>query len=120
MTASIFALESMTYLTTGLVDAGRTDFSIESAICKVFGSETWWQVANESAQIAGSSGYSGNEPWERMVRDARAMLVFQGTNEILRCFIALSGMQGPGLARRRLPARCASPSRASACSASSR
>lgn len=97
MTASIFALESMTYLTTGLVDAGRTDFSIESAICKVFGSETLWQVANESAQIAGSSGYSGNEPWERMVRDARAMLVFQGTNEILRCFIALSGMQGPGL-----------------------
>jgi acyl-CoA dehydrogenase family protein 9 len=97
MAAAIFALESMTYLTTGLVDAGRTDFSIESAICKVFGSETLWRVANQSAQIAGALGYSGNEPWERMVRDARAMLVFEGTNEILRCFIALSGMQGPGL-----------------------
>ena len=48
MSADIFALESMTYLTTGLVDAGRTDFSIESAICKVFGSETLWRVANES------------------------------------------------------------------------
>lgn len=97
MTSAIFALESMTYLTTGLVDAGRTDFSVESAICKVFGSETLWHVANESAQIAGALGYSGNEPWERMVRDARAMMVFEGTNEILRCFIALSGMQGPGL-----------------------
>lgn len=97
MTADIFALESMTYLTTGLVDAGRSDFSIESAICKVFGSETLWRVANESAQIAGALGYSGNEPWERMVRDARAMMVFEGTNEILRCFIALSGMQGPGM-----------------------
>jgi acyl-CoA dehydrogenase family protein 9 len=63
----------------------------------VFGSETLWRVANESAQIAGALGYSGNEPWERMVRDARAMMVFEGTNEILRCFIALSGMQGPGL-----------------------
>lgn len=98
MSADIFALESMTYLTTGLVDAGRTDFSIESAICKVFGSETLWRVANESAQIAGSLGYTQNAPWERMLRDARAAMVFEGTNEILRCFIALSGMQGPGLA----------------------
>ncbi len=96
MSADIFALESMTYLTTGLVDAGRTDFSIESAICKVFGSETLWRVANESAQIAGALGYTRNAPWERMIRDARATMVFEGTNEILRCFIALSGMQGPG------------------------
>ncbi len=97
MSAGIFALESMTYLTTGLVDAGKSDFSIESAICKVFGSETLWRVANESAQIAGSLGYAGGEPWERMIRDARAAMVFEGTNEILRCFIALAGMQGPGL-----------------------
>lgn len=95
MSASIFALESMTYLTTGLVDAGRTDFSIESAICKVFGSETLWRIANESAQIAGALGYTQREPWERMIRDARSAMVFEGTNEILRCFIALSGMQGP-------------------------
>ncbi|MBX3258210.1 MAG: acyl-CoA dehydrogenase family protein [Labilithrix sp.] len=98
MSAEIFALESMTYLTTGLVDAGRTDFSVESAICKVFGSETLWRVANESAQIAGALGYTRRGPWERMIRDARAAMVFEGTNEILRCFIALSGMQGPGLA----------------------
>jgi acyl-CoA dehydrogenase family member 9 len=97
MSAEIFALESMTYLTTGLVDAGRADFSIESAICKVFGSETLWRVANESAQIAGALGYTRKAPWERMIRDARAMMVFEGTNEILRCFIALSGMQGPSL-----------------------
>ncbi|HVJ88347.1 MAG TPA: acyl-CoA dehydrogenase family protein, partial [Labilithrix sp.] len=98
MSAEIFALESMTYLTTGVVDAGRTDFSVESAICKVFGSETLWRVANQSAQIAGALGYTNNQPWERMIRDARATLVFEGTNEILRCFIALAGMQGPGIA----------------------
>ncbi|MBX3228790.1 MAG: acyl-CoA dehydrogenase family protein [Labilithrix sp.] len=97
MTAEIFALECTTYLTTGIVDAGRTDFSVESAMCKVFGSEVLWRVANESAQIAGGLGYSANEPWERMVRDARAMMVFEGTNEILRCFVALSGMQGASL-----------------------
>lgn len=96
MTSELFALESMTYLTTGLVDAGSSDFTVESAICKVFGSEVLWRVANEAAQIAGALGYMGAQPWERLLRDARIAMVYQGTNEILRCFIALSGMQGLG------------------------
>jgi acyl-CoA dehydrogenase family protein 9 len=96
MTSELFALESMTYLTTGLVDAGTTDFTVESAICKVFGSETLWRVANEAQQIAGALGYMRSQPWERLLRDARIAMVYEGTNEILRCFIALSGMQGPG------------------------
>ena len=96
MSAEIFALESMTYLTTGLVDAGSSDFSVESAICKVFGSETLWRVVNEALQIAGALGYMQDYPYERLLRDARINMIFEGTNEILRCFIALSGMQGPG------------------------
>lgn len=95
MSSELFALESMTYLTTGLVDAGTTDFGVESAICKVFGSETLWRVANEAQQLAGALGYMSSQPWERHLRDARIPMVYEGTNEILRCFIALSGMQGP-------------------------
>jgi acyl-CoA dehydrogenase family protein 9 len=49
-------------------------------------------------QIAGGLGYTQAHPYERMLRDARVYHVFEGTNEILRCFIALSGMQGPGQA----------------------
>ncbi|MBS2018755.1 MAG: acyl-CoA dehydrogenase family protein [Deltaproteobacteria bacterium] len=97
MSSELFALESMAYLTTGLVDSGRCDFTVESAICKVFGSETLWRVANESQQVAAALGYTRALPWERLLRDARMAMVFEGTNEILRCFIALSGMQGPGL-----------------------
>jgi acyl-CoA dehydrogenase family member 9 len=96
MVCETYALESMTYLTTALVDRGGVDYSVESAICKVFGSETLWMVANETLQIAAGIGYMAEYPYERMMRDARIHMIFEGTNEILRAFIALAGMQGPG------------------------
>jgi acyl-CoA dehydrogenase family protein 9 len=99
MISETWALECVTYLTTGMVDAGADDFSVESAICKVFGSETCWRVVNESLQVAAGIGYMAGDPYERLLRDARVNLVFEGTNEILRAFIALSGMQGPGRRR---------------------
>ncbi|MEO7112415.1 MAG: acyl-CoA dehydrogenase family protein [Polyangiaceae bacterium] len=96
MMAETYALESMTYLTTGLIDGKVSDYSVESAICKVFGSETLWRVVNETLQIAAGLGYMQEYPYERLLRDARINLIFEGTNEILRCFIALTGMHGPG------------------------
>jgi acyl-CoA dehydrogenase family member 9 len=96
MSAEAYALESMTYLTTGLIDAGVADYSLESAICKVYGSETLWYVVNETLQIAAGIGYMTEYPYERLMRDARINLIFEGTNEILRAFIALAGMQSPG------------------------
>jgi len=96
MVCQLYALESMTYLTTGLIDSGVGDYSLESAIAKIFGSETLWETANEALQIAGGLGYMCEYPYERIVRDSRINLIFEGTNEILRAFIALSGFQGPG------------------------
>lgn len=96
MMAETFALESMVFLTTGMVDAKVPDWSLEGAICKVFGSEVLWRVADEAMQIAAGAGYSQPHPCERMLRDARANPIFEGTNEVLRAFVALSGMQGPG------------------------
>ncbi len=98
MLAHTYALESATYLTAGMVDGKVADYSLESAICKVMGSETLWYVVNETLQIAAGIGYMEDYPYERMLRDARINMIFEGTNEILRCFIALSGMQGPGRA----------------------
>jgi acyl-CoA dehydrogenase family protein 9 len=91
-----YAAESMVYLTTGLIDRGTEDYSVESACCKVFGSEMLWRVVNEALQIAAGVGYMKEYPYERLLRDARINLIFEGTNEILRCYIALTGMQGPG------------------------
>ncbi|MDI1447326.1 acyl-CoA dehydrogenase family protein [Polyangium sp. 6x1] len=98
MLAETYALESMTYLTAGLVDSKIADYSMESAICKVKGSETLWSVVNETLQIAAGIGYMQDYPYERILRDSRVNLIFEGTNEILRCFIALSGMAAPGKA----------------------
>jgi acyl-CoA dehydrogenase family protein 9 len=95
MMAETWALESMTYLTTGMADTGGRDLAVESAICKVFASETCWIVVNEALAIAAGAGYMGDHPYERILRDARFPLVFGSTNETLRAFIALSGMHGP-------------------------
>jgi len=95
MMVDIYAAESMVYLTTALADR-QMDFSLESAASKIFASETVWRVSDEAMQIAGGIGYSKDYPFERALRDARINLIFEGTNEILRAFIALSGMQGPG------------------------
>ena len=96
MMVDTYAAESMVYLTSSLADRKGVDFSLESAISKVFASEALWRTVNETMQIAGGLGYSREYPYERYMRDARINLIFEGTNEILRSFVALAGMQEPG------------------------
>lgn len=96
MLADVYALESTLFLTTGLLDVEASDFSLESAACKVFGSEVLLRVAEHAAAISAGRAFAADHPIERGLRDARHHLVLDGTNEVLRAFIALSGMQAPG------------------------
>src|SRR5581483_1530053 len=64
MMLECYAAESMVYLTTGLIDRGVEDYSVESAVCKVYGSEMLWRVVNESLQIAAGVGYMKEYPYE--------------------------------------------------------
>jgi acyl-CoA dehydrogenase family protein 9 len=96
ISVNIFVAESMVYLTTGMIDKGTIDFSLESAICKVYATDRLWDNVNECMQMAGGIGYSKEYPYELYIRDARINTIFEGTNEILRIFIALSGMQERG------------------------
>jgi acyl-CoA dehydrogenase family protein 9 len=96
MALEVYGAESIVYLTTGIVDRGGQDYSLESAICKVKASEAVWRVVNEALQIAGGMGYMKEYPYERYLRDARINLIFEGTNEILRLYTALSGLEAPG------------------------
>ncbi|XP_033612000.1 complex I assembly factor ACAD9, mitochondrial [Fukomys damarensis] len=97
MAQKAYVMESMAYLTAGMLDQpGVPDCSIEAAMVKVFSSEGAWQCVSEALQILGGSGYMTDYPYERMLRDARILLIFEGTNEILRLFIALTGLQHAG------------------------
>ena len=96
MAASTYALESGVYLTTALIDRGLADYSLEGAACKVFGTETLWSVLNDALQIAGGNGFMEEYPYGRTLRDSRINMIFEGTNEILRLYIALTGVKGPG------------------------
>jgi acyl-CoA dehydrogenase family protein 9 len=96
MVVSTYALESMVYLTAGLIDRGLPDYSLEGACCKIFGTEAAWQTINDALQIAGGNGFMEEYPYERALRDSRINMIFEGTNEILRTLVALSGMRDLG------------------------
>jgi acyl-CoA dehydrogenase family protein 9 len=96
MAVDVYASDAAWMVTAGMVDRGGIDFSLETAACKVFASELVYHAANEALQVAGGIGYSQEYPYEQAVRDARINLIFEGTNEIQRALIALSGLQQPG------------------------
>jgi acyl-CoA dehydrogenase family protein 9 len=96
MVSHTFGLESMAYLTTGLVDAGVPDYSLESAVCKVSGTEFMWYAANRALQLKGGEGYMRDQPYEKMLRDIRIFPIFEGANDVMRAFVALSGMKPLG------------------------
>ncbi|HYU60043.1 MAG TPA: acyl-CoA dehydrogenase family protein [Solirubrobacterales bacterium] len=96
MVSYLFGLESMCYLTCGLVDAGVPDYSLESAICKVSATEFLWYAANRALQLKGGAGYMRDEPYEKVLRDIRIFPIFEGANDVLRAFVALSGIKPVG------------------------
>ena len=96
MVSYLFGLESMAYLTCGLVDQGVEDYSLESAICKVSGTEFLWYAANRALQLRGGEGYMKTEPYEKIMRDIRIFPIFEGANDVMRAFIALSAMKPVG------------------------
>ncbi len=96
MTVDCFAAESAVITVANLMDSGASDYSVEAAMTKIFASEAMWNTANEALQIAAGNGFVKDFPYERLVRDCRINLIFEGTNEILRLYIGLSGMKVAG------------------------
>lgn len=96
MVVDCYATEAVVSMVAGLNDGGYEDYAVEAAISKVFASEALGRTADEALQIAGGNGYMCEYPYERVVRDSRINRIFEGTNDILRLFIALNGMNDVG------------------------
>lgn len=98
MALDAFAIESMAYMTTALIDGPKLDMSVEAAICKIYGSEALSRGVDSCIQVLGGAGFGagGAYPFERIFRDSRILRIFEGTNEILKLFVALTCLQAPG------------------------
>ncbi len=96
MVIDCYATEAVVSMVAGLIDSGYEDYAVEAAISKVFATEALWRTADEALQIAAGNGYMKEFPYERVVRDSRINRIFEGTNDILRLFIALTAMNDVG------------------------
>ena len=96
MVVECYATEAAVTTVAALSDQGYDDYSVEAAITKVYASESLWRTADEALQTAGGSGYMREYPYEQVVRDSRINRIFEGTNDILRLYIALTALNDVG------------------------
>ena len=83
------AARSLIYSVSRYIDSGAKDFSRASAMAKLFATDVAMKVTTDAVQVMGGSGYMKEYPVEKMMRDAKILQIYEGTNQIQRNVIAL-------------------------------
>lgn len=96
MAAYVYAMDSMLYMTTGVVDRGDEDIMLETAICKVFCSDIGFKTTDHAMQIMGGEGYMTENIIERLWRDSRINTIVEGANEVMHSFVFAYGSKQLG------------------------
>ncbi|MDO8748935.1 MAG: acyl-CoA dehydrogenase family protein [Candidatus Omnitrophota bacterium] len=89
MATKIEASRALIYSCAKMIDSGNTNVAKESAMAKLFASDTAMQVSTDAVQILGGYGYMRDYPAEKYMRDAKITQIYEGTNQIQRNIIAL-------------------------------
>ncbi|MDA1028027.1 MAG: acyl-CoA dehydrogenase family protein [Bacteroidetes bacterium] len=87
MYAYCYAMDSLLYMMTGMLDRGDSDIMVETAIAKVFSSQIGWEVVDDALEIMGGEGYMTENELERLWRDSRIHRIVEGSNEVMQPFI---------------------------------
>lgn len=93
MAAHAFAMEATTAQCAAFIDRDIADFMLETAMLKVWSTEALWIMVNDMLQVYGGKGYFSDQPYERMMRDARINQIGEGANDVLRSFISVVGIK---------------------------
>ena len=88
MATEVEAARALVYATARTVDSGIKNISLESAMSKVFASDMAMRVTTDAVQVFGGVGYMRDYPVEKMMRDAKILQIYEGTNQVLRNVIA--------------------------------
>jgi alkylation response protein AidB-like acyl-CoA dehydrogenase len=88
MATRVDASRLLVWRAAAMVDRKEGSFAKESAMAKMFASDTAMAVTTDAVQILGGYGYSREYPVEKYMRDAKIMQIYEGTNQIQRLVIA--------------------------------
>jgi butyryl-CoA dehydrogenase len=87
MATQIEAARALVYSVSKYIDSGAKDISKESAMAKLFATDVAMKVTVDAVQVMGGSGYMREYPVEKMMRDAKILQIYEGTNQIQRNII---------------------------------
>ena len=84
MATEIEAARVLTYLAARTADNNSKDLSKVSSMSKLFATDVAMRVTTDVVQIFGGYGYMRDYPVEKMMRDAKILQIYEGTNQIQR------------------------------------